>query len=725
MLSSNDSFISMLRRDKDRSLEQLNAALCTSLLSTLPSMLSALEESRLRHHCRNKRSKDGTCVGGAVDRGAVHDVLEGCFGNGLDRYGLKILVLLLLKLLEMKINTLSEESVIALANRIALTNGAKGIALGRESALDVIYHAIERHLIAQHDVTVTSVGVRVLSEVIGSIAHGKVGSLAWRSFRSVYTESVDVGLHLSAALPGRDAQEAEEPPGMDGMWTQLVDLVSRQTMCERAVLELTHLCNKNTLGAVGLMHTSFSTHSEMRSMRPTSDRSHDLRDSMAYRQLWLCWWAAESSDQRVYGVALLLQEVLQCLCSSNRRRFNAPVRKVHADGRVRSMKAAEYMLNHSPSSTVTVWTNGQFPFLSHGTVEFHLQLSLSLLPALLILSSPPSSPVAPLHKDRDTPFNPYRNLIHVSMLTVWTFDAFTDITVEQQELLGLVVNLSHQVFRVVRCILNGSPLAAMRMIEWRSRQPLLDEDSGGSSADINDPGSMHYLQHALRWTVSAVKHVASFVDAFRRVMVQSGQFDAPRSLLKTLPGIQSLIERTLDHLIQLCHVNSVDLDPHHDPMGTQMSFVPGTSDPTRANTKKRNFLDPALQIGRVGDKEMQTRMQQFLEMHDKRLSEPVFIAGRSAFESALDEPRDPLGGDMELCDEESDLEFGFVPAVGGALSMSTPHESSSVSGWGLYDAAVGNVDEHVDREDDQWSNSMSDEDKGYESAGSDCKGDYV
>jgi hypothetical protein len=321
------------------------------------------------------------------------------------------------------------------------------------------------------------------------------------------------------------------------------------------------------------------------------------------------------------------------------------------------------------------------------------------------------------------------------MLTVWTFDAFTDMVVDQQEFLGLIVNLSHQIFKVVRCILNGSPLAVTRMVEWRSRQPLLDEGYRcDGTADINDPGSMHYLQHAIRWTTSAVKHVASFVDAFHRVIVLSGQFDPPRSLVKALPGIQLLIERTLGRLMQLCHVNSADISPRHDPTGTHPNDLETTDPPVRA--KKRTLPYQALKIGSVGDKEMQMRMKQFLEMHDKRLSEPICTGGGSAFDDEwdpattdADAPGSMLvsvaGGGMGLSeDEESVPQFGFVPSEKGSFSTDTLHaSSSSASGWGLYEATVadGNEDEQGNCEHDQWSGSMSDKDSSYgssESAGS-------
>ena len=774
MLSSNHSFISVLRPDdEDESSEQLNAALCTTLLSTLPSMLSALEESRLRRHHRDrgKRSKDAVMGGGVGCRegdGRDVDVLEGCFGNGLDRYGLKILILLLLKLLEMKVATMHADSAAALANRMVLTinSAAHTTAMGpgREAALHAIYHILERHLLPQHDATITAVGVRVLSDLIRSAGHGpstahrRVGSLAWRSFRSVYSESVDIGLHLhhlshGGALCGLDDDAEEAPPGMDDMWTQLVDLVSRQTMSDRAALELTQLCDKSSLGAVGLMNTCFSTHNEVRwSMRPNCS-SDQLRDCMAYRQLWLYWWVAESTNQRVYGVALLLQEVLRCLCSGGAvdGAGSSPASELHANSRVRSMKAAEYMLQHSHSSssatcstTVVQW----FPFVSPSTVEFHLQLTLSLLPALLILSSPPPvSTCTPSPPPLHTPFNPYVNLIHVCMLTVWTFDAFTDIVVEQQQFLGLVVNLSHQIFKVVRCVLNGSLLAVTRMVEWRARQPLQLDTAGGYSCcrdgsappeDINDPGSMHYLQHAIRWAISAVKHVASFVDAFRRVMVLSGQFDAPRSLVKALPGIQSLIERTSGHLIQLCHVNSADISPRHDPTGTHPSDLETADPPVTVRAKKRALSDQARKIGRVGDKEMQMRMKQFLDMHDKRLSEPLVTEDGSAFDGGWDplpattDAADARGSMMESVaggsmdwDEESDPQFGFIPAEKGALSTNTHHasssSSSSASGWGLYEAAeYGREDEQGHHQHNQWSGSMSDKDSSssYETSGS-------
>jgi hypothetical protein len=310
------------------------------------------------------------------------------------------------------------------------------------------------------------------------------------------------------------------------------------------------------------------------------------------------------------------------------------------------------------------------------------------------------------------------------MLTVWTFDAFTEMVVEQQEFLGLVVNLSHQIFKVVRCILNGSPLAVTRMAEWRSRQPLLD---GGyrcdGTADINDPGSMHYLQHAIRWTTSAVKHVASFVDAFHRVIALSGQFDPPRSLVKALPGIQLLIERTLGRLMQLCHVNSADISPRHDPTGTHPSDLETADPPVRG--KKRTLPDQALKIGSVGDKEMQLRMKQFLDMHDKRLSEPICTDGGSSFDDEWDPATtdaDAFGSMSMLVsvaggEEESIPQFGFVPAEKGSLSTNTVHasSSSSASGWGLYETTVADGNE-----DEQGSDSMSDKDSSYGS--SECAG---
>ena len=144
MLSSNNSFISVLRPDdaEDESAEHLNAELCTALLSTLPSLLSALEESRLRsrHRERGKRNKDDATGGG----GCSHvDVLEGCFGNVLDRCGLKVLVLLLLKLLDMKIATMHTDSAAALANRmdlsinsdISIAHTTAEMGTGREAAL--------------------------------------------------------------------------------------------------------------------------------------------------------------------------------------------------------------------------------------------------------------------------------------------------------------------------------------------------------------------------------------------------------------------------------------------------------------------------------------------------------------------------------------------------------------------------------------------------------------
>lgn len=754
MLSSNNSFISVLRPDddEDENSKHLTAELCTALLSTLPSLLSALEETRLksRHRERDKRTKDDATGGGGCTEGDVleGDVLEGCFGNALDRYGLKILVLLVLKLLDMKISTMHADSATALANRmdlsinldISIAHTTAAMGSGREAALYAIYNTLERQLLPQHDSTITAVGVRVLYGLIGSAGHGpstaahrKVGSLAWHCFRSLYSESMDVGLHhlIHGALHGLDDDEDDtgEFPGMDDMWTQLADLVSQQTMSDRSVAELTHVCDKNTLGAIGLMSSCFSTHNEVRSMRPNCS-SDQLRDCMAYRQLWLYWWVAESPNQRVYGVALLLHEALRCLCSGGavdgmdcrRGNSNSPARELYADNRVRSMKAAEYMLHHSPFSATRSATGQLFPFVSHSTVEFHLQLTLSLLPALFILSSPPpaSTPSTPLH----TPFNPYVNLVHVSMLTVWTFDAFTDMVVEQQEFLGLVVNLSHQIFKVVRCILNGSPLVVTRMAEWRSRQPLLD---GGyrcdGTADINDPGSMHYLQHAIRWTTSAVKHVASFVDAFHRVMALSGQFDPPRSLVKALPGIQLLIERTLGRLMQLCHVNSADISPRHDPTGTHPSDLETADPPVRA--KKRTLPDQALKIGSVGDKEMQLRMKQFLDMHDKRLSEPICTDGGSSFDDEWDPATtdaDAFGSMSMLVsvaggEEESIPQFGFVPAEKGSLSTNTVHasSSSSASGWGLYETTVADGNE-----DEQGSDSMSDKDSSYGS--SECAG---
>jgi len=137
---------------------------------------------------------------------------------------------------------------------------------------------------------------------------------------------------------------------------------------------------------------------------------------------------------------------------------------------------------------------------------------------------------------------------------------------------------------------------------------------------------------------------------------------------------------------------------------------------------------------------MQTRMKQFLDMHDKRLSEPVVTEDGSAFDGGWDplpattDAADARGSMMESVaegsmdwDEESDPQFGFVPAEKGAFPTNTHHassssSSSSASGWGLYEAAEdGREDEQGHHQHDQWSGSMSDKDSSsssYETSGS-------
>lgn len=707
---------------------------------------------------KNKRGGDGQSRSASSNENSV-DAMQ-FVGKELRSDGLKLLALTLFALLELRcpalIHKQARASVASLELVAAKCQEHTRISMERHSflsiptappssststlstnsqaasiqqacacALATIYNTMEKLILEQHDCAVVTSGLRALHALVprGSAAalDCRFSSIGWFCFRNIFTESTSLAVHL---LPAGN----EVVPGMDDNWPLLARVVAAQASLPAVLQEVHRRVTKKTECVLSLFRPCFDTKPDFHSPRMVTHQ-HDQLSIAAYRQFWQVWWASELPANRVYGVALIVREVFRTMfsesseaaSSAQKKKLNTehhvdsdeseyeqdsksnsltvPASKVKSGARL----APEHLLTKDFSQGAKV--RGTFPFLMSGMEDFHLQVALPLLPVLFLLSTPNADDaLVPVESEfgknlAQIPLisGPYRNFVQVCMLFNWTMQCWLRVLADEHEHLRILIQLAPQLVRVCRATLAAVEAAVNHAVHWRSEQkpPRATDDRPGSSASsavVIDVGAVKYLKVMLSWALSVTQEIGNFARLFKEIIVQTNEFDIPRMLVSSIPSLETYAERYSARLFLISEGHSLRISPKDVHNLTAMDYKQqATGSKAQSNA---DVLAP------LGDKEMYTRMVQFLERHHAAVLTPL---DSTAFTVGVADSCAPNGG---------------------GSSMGRDRGVSSRGAGGAYAGASYDDDSEAESEDFEFAALTSRRKRGSFGVDVDCGGDW-
>lgn len=699
------------------------------LLSLLPALLDWLEKSRtsLESIFQNDSThKDSSVKPSATTESTapVGGSNQPGFGSTVDRQDGKILVLMILALFELRVHRIVHDTVLlaTLVTKVKVyelaqdllqksdaqhsfasfvptatfsstdTNSAGALSVN----LCTLYNALEKRLLQQHDCTVMSAGLRCLQLLLNSVisnsplAHDspnsvlfqRVASMGWSCTRNVFSETTYLAAQLLPSQHNNSSTNnlhSHAPlcadivvPGMDETWPLLVHTTSHQHALHVSLVELSTRVNRKTESVLSLFKTSFNTHADLHSahMQPAE---HTLLSCAAYRQFYCVWWAAETSRERVYGVALVLREIFKFMfASSGADNFTNGTSSAKKSGRKSvdkeedSSDAEQYVPRSSrdkkntKSSTATPTPTRNFApefllmkdsklektsnkfgisFLSQGTIEFHLAVMLPLLPALFLFAQPNADDMNKSDTTNATPAagakiavtptaeaGPYASFAHCSMLFMWFTQQLHTILDDEHTHLGIVLRTAPLLVKVCRAILVSVDAAIATAAAWRNAQPqIIDqtkyagETRSRDSAPV-DPGDMLYFEHLLQTALQVVQAVHTLGKTLQTIFITSGSFELPKALIAAVPALYNAAETHMSRVLHVAKLHAIAIDTS-----------PSMSDNRGTQKKGKGDANPADQ---VGDKIMLQRMKAFLSRHDATVMNPLDPAALHAIIAA-------------------------------------------------------------------------------------------